>query len=142
MERTWKPTTAGILTIIAGSGVIGGGVALLGGLLFLGGILAGRLVEPAIGWRSDVLAGIISAVLIGLGVLAIVGGVFALRRKLWGLALAGAIFASRQLLYASQGSMESQALVWGIRDALLVALVIGSLGVFTSLIRGKQKATL
>jgi len=99
MEKTWKPTTAGILTIIAGCGGIGAGavVALLGGLMGLGGTIAGGLGEPAIGLLLGGLAGIIGIIgagLIGLGVVAIIGGVFALRRRRWGLALAGAICAT------------------------------------------------
>ena len=98
MEKTWKPTTAGILTIIAGAVGIGAGavVALLGGLMGLGGTIAGGLGEPAIGLLLGGLAGIIGIIgagLIGLGVVAIIGGVFALRRRRWGLALAGTICA-------------------------------------------------
>ena len=98
MEKTWKPTTAGILTIIAGATGIGVGVliALLGGLVGLGGTIAGTLGEPAIVALLGGLAGIIGIIgggIIGLGVVAIVGGIFALKRKLWGLALAGAICA-------------------------------------------------
>jgi len=81
MERTWKPTTAGILCIIAGVIQVVGGtvVAALGG--FVGGLFG-------MGW----IAGI-GAPLIVFGVVAIVGGVYALRRRMWGLALAGSICA-------------------------------------------------
>ena len=98
MEKTWKPTTAGILTIIAGSGGIAAGavITLLGGIMGLTSAIAGTFVEPALVATLSRLAGIIGMIgggLIGLGIVAIVGGVFALRRKLWGLALAGAICA-------------------------------------------------
>ncbi|MBA7670176.1 hypothetical protein ES703_78320 [subsurface metagenome] len=98
MEKTWKPTTAGILTIIAGCVGIGAGVliALFGGLMGLGSAIAGGLGEPVIGGLLGGLGGIIGMIgagIIGLGVVAIIGGVFALRRKLWRLALAGAICA-------------------------------------------------
>ena len=87
MERTWKPTTAGILCIIAGAiGVIAGiVVAVVGsiGSIFVG---LGWLVE--LGWL-----GAMGAALIILGVIAIVGGSCALRRRVWGLALAGSICA-------------------------------------------------
>ena len=88
MEKTWKPTTAGILSIISGViGVIFGIFlatvgALLGGLEWLtvipgmGGLVAGMAAIPII-----------------LGIVAIVGGIYALKRRLWGLALAGAICA-------------------------------------------------
>ncbi len=70
LMETWKPTAAGILTIIAGVSII-----LLRGLMGLG---------------YDWPLGIASIVL---GLIAIVGGIFALRRRVWGLALAGAICA-------------------------------------------------
>lgn len=80
-ERTWKPTTAGILCIIAGaiaviSGIV---VAVLGGI---GGMFIGM------GWLSA-----IGAPIIILGTIDIVGGIYALRRRIWGLALAGSICA-------------------------------------------------
>ena len=79
--RTWKGTTAGVLTIIGGIfGIAAGGLALLGttflaemtGFGFLGALGGGFLA---------------------LGIIALIGGIFALRRKIWGLALTGAIFA-------------------------------------------------
>jgi hypothetical protein len=81
MERTWKPTTAGILDIVAGvlQLIIGIGVAVLGGV---GGAFIGMAWLSALG-----------APLIVFGIVAIVGGIFALRRKIWGLALAGSICA-------------------------------------------------
>jgi hypothetical protein len=81
MERTWKPTTAGILSIIAGAmGVITGiVVAAIGGIIatFLGIVWTGAFGAP----------------LIVLGIIAIIGGSYALRRRVWGLALAGSICA-------------------------------------------------
>ena len=88
MEKTWKPTTAGILSIVAGAfsvfgsivpimiGIIGCGVLGCLGLACIGGLVAGLLAVPLI-----------------LGIVAIVGGVYALKRRLWSLALAGAICA-------------------------------------------------
>jgi hypothetical protein len=73
MERTWKPTTAGILLIIAGAiGVTPAAVFFA----FYG-----------MGW----LGAIIGAPLIIGGIVAIVGGICALRRRVWGLALVGSI---------------------------------------------------
>ena len=80
MERTWKPTTAGILCIIAGAiGVITGiVVAVVGGIGWF-------FWMP---WFSA-----IGAPIIVLGIIAIVGGSYALKRRAWGLALAGSICA-------------------------------------------------
>jgi len=80
MEKTWKPTVAGVLDIIAGSleVVIGIVVAALGSVGWFFGM----------GWMSA-----IGAPLIVFGIIAIVGGIYALRRQVWGLALAGSIFA-------------------------------------------------
>jgi len=81
MEKTWKPTSAGILCIIAGSiGVITGiVVGLLGS--FIGTILG-------VPWTG--VFGVPSLIL---GIIAIVGGIYALKRQVWGLALAGSICA-------------------------------------------------
>jgi len=81
MEKTWKPTTAGILCIITGALqlIFGLAMATVGGI---GGALIGM------GWLSA-----IGAPLIVLGIIVIVGGIYALRRKVWGLALAGSICA-------------------------------------------------
>jgi len=78
MERTWKPTTAGILMIIGGAFhvILGIIIAAIGGLTFLFGFTA-----------------IFGVPFLILGIIAIVGGVYALRREVWGLALAGAICA-------------------------------------------------
>ena len=98
MERTWKPTTAGILSIIAGAltmitGII---VSAARGMMF---------TYPWMTYGTDwtemlqaaQIVGVVGAVLIILGIVTIVGGVFALKRRLWGLALAGAICALNPL---------------------------------------------
>ena len=79
--KTWKPKTAGILTISGGiyGIVIGAGVTTLGKLLEL---FSGLEFLAAIGGG-----------LIAMGVIALIGGIFALRRRVWGFALAGAIVA-------------------------------------------------
>jgi len=91
MEKTWKPTTAGILSIIAGAG------QLIGGIIFAVGIGILRGVISEIPGIPPVLHGGFLAIIgipwIILGIIAIVGGIFALKRAKWGLALAGSICA-------------------------------------------------
>jgi hypothetical protein len=65
--QTWKPTTAGSLTISAG---------------ILGLIVGSVLVTPLF---------MVGLVAIMLGVVAVAGGLCALKRRAWGLALAGSI---------------------------------------------------
>jgi len=83
MEKTWKPPTAGILSIVAGL------LGLIGGLVVgvIGGTFAGLAEIPGIG---GVLAAIAIPLII-IGIVAIVGGIYAVKRRLWGLALAGTI---------------------------------------------------
>ena len=87
MERTWKPTVAGILTIIAGFLGLLTGIGLAVGL----GVV-GMMIGMIPGFPGGLLA-LIGVPGIVLGIVAIVGGIYALRRRLWGLALAGAICA-------------------------------------------------
>ena len=89
MERTWKPTVAGILNIVAGVlGLLAGiGLALMFQIL---GSLAAEFIP---GLPSGPLFALIGVPLIILGIVAIVGGIFALRRRIWGLAYAGGICA-------------------------------------------------
>ncbi len=81
MERTWKPTTAGILAIIAGA------IQAIGGVVVT---VAGSLVgiDIGMGWLGG-----LGVPLVLLGIVAIVGGIYALKRRVWGLALAGGICA-------------------------------------------------
>ncbi len=81
MEKTWKPTGAGILAIIAGA------IQVIFGTIFatVAGFVGAFI---GMGWL-----GAIGAPLIIFGVIAIVGGIYALRRRVWGLALAGSICA-------------------------------------------------
>jgi hypothetical protein len=81
MEKTWKPTVAGILAIIAGALQVIFGAVFATGVGFWGGIVG-------MGWLSAIFAP-----LIVLGIVAIIGGIYALLRKIWGLALAGSICA-------------------------------------------------
>ena len=99
-KRTWKPTVAGILDIVAG---VFGLIAVI--LLFVGaGITGGILGIPGI----EAIPRFVPYLLLGiaiplavLGILALVGGIYALQRKGWGWALAGsiaAVFASTPIL--------------------------------------------
>lgn len=87
MERTWKPTTAGILGIIAGA--IG---VLFGLILAVAGGILGSILGVFIPFIGGAVAGVFAIPLI-LGIVAIIGGVYALKRRTWGLALAGSIGA-------------------------------------------------
>ncbi len=88
MQKTWKPTTAGVLSIVAGAiDVIIGAV-----ILIAGGIALQFLELTGMEWAMGLIMAI-GPIWIVLGIVAIVGGVYALKRRLWGLALAGAICA-------------------------------------------------
>lgn len=82
-QRTWLPTTAGLLMIVSGALNF-----LLGVFSFVGaGFVPLAFTMPA-------LAGPIFAWgLIALGVISVIGGIFALRRSSWPVALAGSIAA-------------------------------------------------
>jgi len=82
--KTWKPTTAGILSIIAGA---------ISVIFCIVVVVLGRTIGAFFGfevvweWSTFAIPLIIS------GIIAIVGGIHALRRRVWGLALAGSICA-------------------------------------------------
>src|SRR4030042_1530462 len=86
MGKTWKPTVAGILDIIAGS--LGLVVACA---LAISGSLMGIMPEFCQFLPLYFIIFVIPLALIK--ILAIVGGIYALQRKNWGLALAGSIAA-------------------------------------------------
>ena len=98
--RTWKPTTAGIMTIISGCYGIGTGAFLV----TLGTSFSALypFLEPYLGdtyfyfQPSEILGigsiiGALGVAGIVLGIIALIAGIYALRRKVWGFALAGAI---------------------------------------------------
>ncbi len=93
MEKTNKPTTAGILNIIAGA------LGLIWAIsLFIGwGVTSGVCVVPGgVGDIPEFVPGMIlswAIIALILAILAIVGGIYAILRKIWGLALAGSIAA-------------------------------------------------
>ena len=95
MEKTWKPTTAGIVTIISGCYGIGMGVAAVQGAFFLNQLL-GDIWIGGMPLDMGSIASVITSfgiIFMALGVIALIGGIFALRRKVWGLALTGAILS-------------------------------------------------
>jgi hypothetical protein len=76
-ERTWKPTAAGILCIIAGITAVMPAMAVMA-IAILGGSFPPIFIIPAI-------------LLLVSGIMSIVGGIYALRRRRWELARAGSI---------------------------------------------------
>lgn len=114
MERTWKPTTAGVMTIITGAMGIAGGIFLffLSGLIGgLGGVDWGSMMDKwsgswwgpgavdipgmmdniiGIGTTVFLIAGIVVLVF---GIIALCGGINAVKRRRWGLSLAGSILS-------------------------------------------------
>ena len=86
MEKTWKPTTAGILSIIAGV------IAIIVGIVVvtLGTVAGGLLGLIGLPGLSGIVAALV-AIPIVLGIVAIIGGIYALRRRIWWLALVGSI---------------------------------------------------
>lgn len=111
MEKSWKPTTAGVLSIVAGGLTL---LVLLALLAFFPATAVGSHMHPYMpGWPIGVgYVMILIALPLSLcAAVAIVGGIFALKRRLWGLALAGAICA-----------VFSPASVLGILAVIFVAL--------------------
>ena len=115
MERTWKPTTAGIMTIITGAMGIAGGVLLFlfsGIVGTLGGIDWGQWMEKWSGedwWgpgaayppgmAEQFLGGaamwimVAGSIVLVFGIIALSGGISAVKRRRWGLSLAGSILS-------------------------------------------------
>jgi hypothetical protein len=88
MEKTWKATTAGLLSIIGG----GLGVTLGIVLVVLGTVAGTVLAGLGVPFVGELVVGTLAVGLV-LGIVAIIGGIYAIRRQKWGLALAGAICA-------------------------------------------------
>ncbi len=95
-KRTWKPTVAGILSIINGSfcllGVLGVTIAIivLSASSYWQDIINPEIYPMTIGTILIILVIAVIFLLI-IGVLALLGGISALQRKRWSLALAGSI---------------------------------------------------
>ena len=123
MERTWRPTAAGILSIIAGIAGAITGLAVVVIILLAGGFLEFFLKIASQPYQEipDVVwfePGILIVILV-IAVLAIAGGICALKRRIWGLALAGSICALVPLvipgilaiIFVSQSKGEFDAVV-------------------------------
>ena len=91
MDKSWLPTVAGVLDIIAGV------FALVGCLAIgFGGFMVGNVPE-AEEFPLPAVAALLNTLSFGyliIGLLAIIGGIFALRKSRWGWALAGSIAAT------------------------------------------------
>ena len=97
VERTWKPTTAGILNIITGSINALGVIGLIIAIISVGSINIMSFLPPA---EAPFIAPLLTTILVVVlmfsiieAVFPIIGGVFALQRRKWGWALAGSIIA-------------------------------------------------
>ena len=79
---SWRPKTAGILSIIAGIiGLIGSPIMIAYGSL---------AILDSESWYYLYYAGLL---FIPFGIMALIGGIFAFKRKIWALALTGCILA-------------------------------------------------
>ena len=112
MKRTWKPTTAGILSIIAGS------------LTVFEIIMAGATTRYEgltiwyWWWRN-------MAPLMLIGVVAILGGIFALYRRIWGLSLAGTLCSIVfSLFVTSKSYLTSVGIIFGIIAVISILALI------------------
>ena len=100
VQKTWKPTVAGILNIVGGALRILGSIAVLIGIMFFIPVASsigpgpvpelGRWLIPGV---LETILVIATAFLLIVGILPIIGGIYALQRKKWGLALTGSIVA-------------------------------------------------
>ena len=99
VQKTWKPTAAGILNIISGVTEIVAAVAVAIILLFVpvASLVVSEAVPEAVHWIiPDFLYTIL--ILVPLfcfagGTLSLIAGIYAVQRKKWSLALAGSIVA-------------------------------------------------
>ncbi len=99
MERTWKPTVAGILNIISGVSNLIGFVVIIIVIIIVsssGEFIMKFIPEEVFPFSAEVIVTIIAliAVLLAIhGILPLVGGIYALQRKKWLWALIGSIVA-------------------------------------------------
>jgi len=90
MEKTWKPTVAGILDIVSGAFALIWFIMLIIAIIVTSGAMYFPGTEAIPGFVPSILWCLAIPSLI-IGILALIGGVYALQRKKWGLALAGSI---------------------------------------------------
>ncbi len=111
MERSWMPTTSGILSLICGAvNVIGGFFLLVGGSMFSMFMpMMNSFNYGGYGWGIFAVFG--GVVVIILGAVSIIGGIYSLRKRLWGMALAGAIT-----------SIFSPSWILGIASTVIIAM--------------------
>lgn len=91
MDKSWLPTVAGILDIIAGVFALVSCMAISFGSYIVGS------APDASDFPLPAVVTLLSALSFGfliIGLLAIIGGTFALRKSRWGWALAGSIAAT------------------------------------------------
>lgn len=82
MQTIWKPTAAGVLSIIGGA------------LNILVALALSMFMPIAAPFRFTLISvGAIGILWLAAGIMAIIGGIFALQRRRWGLSLAGAVCA-------------------------------------------------
>jgi len=103
MEQTWKPTTGGILCIIAGVINVLLGLVVVVALAGAGMLLGTEMIELPAELAGMSWLGVLGVPLVVMGIVSIIGGAYALKRRLWGFALAGAICSimAGNLLYGT-----------------------------------------
>ena len=100
MEKTWKPTVAGILNIVSGAL----GLLAVAGLIIAIVVTSGAADLPGTEEIPHFVSGLLTGIAVSLAIfsiLSLVGGIYEVQRKIWGLALAGSIssiFASIPIL--------------------------------------------
>ena len=90
IQKTWKPLVAGILNIVAASGIF----VLV--IIFIIGVIvtSGALNIPGTRDIPNFVPGLIAfsaLIAAAISTLSLIGGIFAIQRKNWELALAGSI---------------------------------------------------
>ena len=80
MEKTWKPTVAGILDIVSGAFAFIWFIMLIIAIIVIGGATYFPGMEAIPGFVPGILWSLAIPSLI-IGVLALIGGVYALQRK-------------------------------------------------------------
>lgn len=103
MEQTWRPTTGGVLCIIAGAINVLLGLVVVVALAGAGLLLGTEMIDLDLELAGMSWLGVLGVPLVVMGIVSIIGGVYALKRRLWGFALAGAICSimAGNLLYGT-----------------------------------------